>query len=270
MPKAKTQPVFVLEASLPALTAALELHGVLKASDLKKLKVPVESQSQVLSRLVEAGFEPMPGGVRIPLRRQLTNLLEARGVVGGPLGKLLKGSTPQEAKDLVQALAREGRLHLVVRGRVEAIASAGTPVATREELRALGQLAATVQKAAKARPAPRTLLREDLRACLMDLFEPPPGPSAPSDLPERLARTARELKAPDLGLCFVPELVLAFLSEQTLPRVHEALFQAVRKGLLELRPESGMNRLSALELALCPAGMQETRLSWARPLEVRP
>jgi len=45
---------------------------------------------------------------------------------------------------------------------------------------------------------------------------------------------------------------------------HAALREAIRTGTIELRPESGMNRLSVLELALCPEGWQETRLSWTR------
>ncbi len=77
----------------------------------------------------------------------------------------------------------------------------------------------------------------------------------------------RRLGRPNLGgLCFVPDLVMTLLQHANLPEVHAALIASVRAGTLELRPESGVHRLSGLELALCPRGIQETWLSWARCL----
>jgi hypothetical protein len=43
---------------------------------------------------------------------------------------------------------------------------------------------------------------------------------------------------------------------------------AAMDGLLELRPEGGIHRLSDEELAACPEGPHGTRLSWARRTEV--
>ena len=80
-----------------------------------------------------------------------------------------------------------------------------------------------------------------------------------------LATEIQRLTRPTLGLCFVPDLVMALLQHGSLPQVHAALLEANGR-TLELRPESGLNRLSALELALCPQGLQETRLSWTRGL----
>jgi hypothetical protein len=117
-----------------------------------------------------------------------------------------------------------------------------------------------------------------VRELLLDLVKVSPKAAAPgasipdpsTGLADRLVIEAHRLLRPDMGLCFVPELVVACLWEHSLARIHEALSLAVREHRIELRPEAGMNRLSALELALCPEGLWETRLSWARPLESKP
>jgi len=67
-----------------------------------------------------------------------------------------------------------------------------------------------------------------------------------------------------MGLCFVPDLVLALLRHGTLPQVHAALGAAARARVVELRPEDGLRRLSAQEAALCLEGFKGARLCWAR------
>lgn len=49
-----------------------------------------------------------------------------------------------------------------------------------------------------------------------------------------------------------------------LSRIHSLLLGAARAGIIELQPESGLDRLSDAEMALCPPGPHGTRLSWAR------
>lgn len=276
MTQAKVAPPFDPESALPSLIKALRARGVLKKADLKALKVPTPDQDRVLGRLEGEGFEAVKGGVRVPLSLQIMTLVQERGVLGWPLGKQVKGATPRECKAAVMDLAREGSVHLLVRGKVEAIAGRDTPALGRDEMRALGQLVVSVQKAMRAKPLPHTLLREDVRELLLDLVQPPHREAAAqvrpgeSSLVERLVRETLRLRVPESGLCPVPELVLACLPDHSLTRIHEALFQAVRERRIELRPEAGMDRLGELELALCPAGLQETRLSWARILEPAP
>jgi hypothetical protein len=48
--------------------------------------------------------------------------------------------------------------------------------------------------------------------------------------------------------------------------VLEAVREAAQRGLIELRPESGLGRLASDEQALCVAGPEGSRLSWARPV----
>jgi hypothetical protein len=76
----------------------------------------------------------------------------------------------------------------------------------------------------------------------------------------------RELVEPGYGLAFVPAVVREYGAP--IREAHADLIAAARRGDIELRPESGMGRLSAEELALCvpgPAG-SDSVLSWARPL----
>jgi hypothetical protein len=276
MPKRKDTPAFDLEAEVPAMVGALQSRRVLKPADLKRFKVPPELQGQALGRLVAEGFEAIPGGVRVPLRLQLATLLRERPVLSASLGKLLKGGSATEYRNLLDELARTSQIQRLVRGKAEAVTGMATPVLARDEMRALGQLAGSVQKALRGKPLPRTLLREDVRELLLDLAGPAAAPAETQDPPDlgplvtRRVSEAQRLLRPDLGLCFVPDLVLACLPDQSLGRIHQALGQAVRERRLELRPESGVHRLGRVELALCPEGFQETRLSWARPMEPRP
>lgn len=69
-----------------------------------------------------------------------------------------------------------------------------------------------------------------------------------------------------MGLSFVPRIVRALAPEWDLQAAHALLLEACRRGLVELRPESGLGRLSEEELRACPPGPQGTRLSWARRL----
>lgn len=279
MPKPKDTPVFDLDAAMPALVSVLQTRRMLKKSELKAFQVPTGLHQQVLDRLVGTGFEGIKNGVRVPLRLQLITLLQERMLVSGALGKHLKGGSPKEYKVLLNDLAKEGSIHLLVRGKVEAVTGEETPVLSREAMRALGQLAVSVQKALRGKPMPRTLLEEDVRELLLDLVRPSgssvvvatesPDPPLLPGLVDLLVIEAHRLLKPDMGLCFVPDLVLSQLPKYSLSRIQAALVLAVRERRIELRPEAGMNRLSPLELALCPEGLQETRLSWARPLETK-
>jgi hypothetical protein len=70
------------------------------------------------------------------------------------------------------------------------------------------------------------------------------------------------------GLTFVPELVRSVeLEGVSVKAAHEALLRLARERRIELQPESGVGRLTAEDLALCPPGPQGSRLSWARRLE---
>jgi hypothetical protein len=262
------------EAVVPDLVKAAAARGLLRKADLKAFQVPVPWRQKVLDRLQAEGLEPVKGGVRVPLRAQILELVRERKVVTWPPRGLVRGGTARECRAALLDLARAGQVRLLVRGRAEAVAAPAVAVLEREELRALKQLLPSVQKALRGKPLERTLLRGDVQELLMDLVRPPAPVAAiqppAGALADRLVREAARLRDPQSGLCPVPALVLTCLGEHTLTAVHEALFQGVRSRRLELRPESGMARLHPAELALCPVGLQNCRLSWARLLPTAP
>lgn len=63
------------------------------------------------------------------------------------------------------------------------------------------------------------------------------------------------------GLAFVPAIVRDLGGPAV---AHPVLEQLSRDGKIELRPESGLGRITAEDLALCVPGPQRSRLSWAR------
>jgi hypothetical protein len=66
------------------------------------------------------------------------------------------------------------------------------------------------------------------------------------------------------GLSFVPKVVALVQPELDREGAKMALLEAEAEGLLELRPETGLGRLSEAEQLACPEGSYGTRLSWAR------
>lgn len=76
----------------------------------------------------------------------------------------------------------------------------------------------------------------------------------------------------DMELTFIPDVVADLLNPElgwdfTLEQIHECLWTLVKKGIIELRPESGMNRLSKEELQRCPKqtwGGNLVYYSWTR------
>ena len=72
------------------------------------------------------------------------------------------------------------------------------------------------------------------------------------------------------GMAFVPEVVQVLGGRLSKPAsvkaAHDALYQAYLRDEIELRPESGLNRLSQEELKLCFPSEYAGLLSWIRPL----
>lgn len=95
-----------------------------------------------------------------------------------------------------------------------------------------------------------------------------PATSAPqvdqaADLATVLDAATAELARSNVApLVLVPAVVRA--SKLTTERAHAALLEAVRRGALELRPESGMGRLSKADAALCLPGPEGSTLSVLR------
>lgn len=83
----------------------------------------------------------------------------------------------------------------------------------------------------------------------------------------RMAQLVQQLVKRELGLAFVPDVMRKWGK----PDAQKVLLAAAKQGLVELRPESGLGRLTDKELSLCPrmdpkVDRDRTPLSWARPL----
>src|SRR5262249_41193384 len=135
-------------------------------------------------------------------------------------------------------------------------------------LTSLERTIATLTKSLKeARKRRAVLLRSDVRDALGP-FTSPPLRAATVALSDVLAQAQTQKQAS--GLVFVPALVRALGRAVVRDPVHDVLRDAAERGLVELRPESGLARLSEEDLAFCMPGPQGSLLSWARPIEAAP
>ncbi len=83
----------------------------------------------------------------------------------------------------------------------------------------------------------------------------------PSD--DRALATIRRYAKRRNGLAFLPDVVREMGGRAI---AHPILLRLAREERIELRPESGLNRLTRIQRGLCPPGPQGTVLSWARSM----
>jgi hypothetical protein len=232
---------------------------------------PAQLRERVVEQLMREGFERAGKQVRAPLTAQMAELLESGAHLPlSTLPKRLKGSSTVEIKKLASALVREGKAHLVLRGRQVAL------VPPAEHALTISQLAEALREAkslldwlkkAKADKLPVSVLVSDLKEALATFPQGKTSPqqSDPSFLTLRGALLA--LRDEESGLISIPALSTRLRPQMTAERVKTELLNAFRQGLLELRPEGGIGRLSPDDAALCPLGAGGIPLSWAQLLE---
>lgn len=254
--------------------AKLELEGVLKTSALG----PKEARAAVLLELGKLGFEITDKVVRKPLGAQLeAALLEGAFIPLKRAAAHALGSNATEAKRAALALVANGSARLVLRGAEEVLVPAGAEILSREELSRFEVVAKLVAKAARAKSG-ASLLRSDLADAISEAVplrarahRAPPSVAPANTLPDpavqRLLAAVDATRDVQTGLSFVPAIIARLRPDWDSETAQIELLSAANHGLLELRPEGGINRLSAHELSLCPPGPQGTRLSWARRTE---
>jgi hypothetical protein len=101
----------------------------------------------------------------------------------------------------------------------------------------------------------------------LDGWAPPAAVRSPSSKPDSMQRLLAAVDAAydaSVGLSFVPRVIQLLGADMDAEVAKSLLTDAANRGLLELRPEGGIGRLSTQELELCPPGPQGTWLSWAR------
>lgn len=276
-PKAAADPAALLEQA----RGVLESEGAVKLSALG----PAAVRALLVEELVKLGFELSKAWVRRPLEAQLAHALADGAFISlKAVGSHVAGASAVEAKRAALVLVASGGAKLVLRGTDEVLVPPTFAVLSREELRRFGEVAKRVAKAASSKSG-ASLLRSDLVEAMERVTPGISGPAAareartrpataPPPVPEkqraqvsRLLSAVDETRDPRTGLSFVPA-IFATLRPQLGPEaVRTVLLAAAMDGLLELRPEGGINRLSEAELAVCPEGPQGTRLSWARRTE---
>jgi hypothetical protein len=249
----------------------------LNESDVIKLTAlgPKAARGDIAEQLKARGFEVTKSVVRRPLMAQLAAALnEGRPVPLKGIATFVHGGSPAELKAVVGSAMEQGLALRVLRGNAEVLVPKDSDVLTKENLltvrRGLDGLAKRLAKAAKQRST--SLLLEDVTDDLQTLLHGLPtgskrtaGSGNATDMDDLLKALDATTDA-SVGLSFIPSLASRLPARSSPDRVKALLLEAAGQGLIELRPEGGLNRLSAEERALCPEGPQGTRLSWARRL----
>jgi hypothetical protein len=238
---------------------------------------PAAVRGSVLEALKARGFEITAKYVRVPLAKQLEAVLEDGTYIPMKgLGAYVRGATGVEARKAALSLTDAGRAHLVMRTDAETLVPGTADVVAEKELAVaasrVAHLAKVLQKAARKAKG-MSVLRADVAGALDSVLTQ--RPRAGSGRMESIAELTRVLRAVDsvrdvaVGLSFVPK-VMELLAPALAPEAaKKALLEAASRGLLELRPEGGLDRLSDDERAACPKGPQGTLLSWARRIEMQ-
>jgi len=250
--------------------AALASDGVVKLNALG----PAAVRGQVAAEVAKQGFEQTKSALRKPVMEQLKQALgDGAFIALKRVAAHVSGATAAEAKSAALRLVAGGAAHLVLRGTEEVLVPISTAVLSRKELLDLNTFAKQVAKAAAAKNG-LSLLHADVTEAVARAVPPSSAKSG--------ARVEKEAVDPVLtsvlsavdatrdqstGLSFVPSIVARLRPSFSSDVARAALLTAADSGLLELRPEGGINRLSAEELNLCLPGPQGTRLSWARRTE---
>ena len=269
--RSKSQPAVDLDAIVAHACAEVRSKGMLK---LSALRIPKPRMAEVLDRLSASGLELTKTIVRRPLEQQMTEQLATGAFLPlSTLAKQLCGATRLEAQKLALRLASERKAAIVLRAGKEVLVPADADCLAGQELAGLARALEAAAKAAKsAARKGRGVLRGDLAEPLGRFLTARVEPKVPHgvDLSTAVLRACGEHVDARLGLAFVPKVVRALALQSDTESARKAILQAFRAGLIELRPESGMGRLSAEEESLCLPGPQGTLLSWIRLVEGGP
>lgn len=255
---------------------AVRESGALPLRRIKPPQGPLSRRAQGLlfDSLARRGLERTARALRVPLRDQVTALLASSAPIAtAALRKQLAGvESAAELKLVINDLVRAGRAALVMRAGKEHIAARDGALLSREQVAQVADLARALSKLASSARAragqpPRTLLRADVLALLDPARR---GLDAADGDPVALVlAAARGQTDPTTGLAFVPEVARALDGRLAGDALRAALVSAARSGLVELRPESGVELLSPADAATCPRGPDGSPLSWLRIVEDR-
>jgi len=257
-------------ALLSAAVATLDRDKAVARSSLG----PPAVRDGLVESLRRRGYEVGPKFVRVPIAAQLEEALrEGNFIALKTLGVHVRGAAAAEAREAALLLVEKGQAHLVLRTHSETLVPARTDIVSGKALTAAAaratDLAKYLQKAARKKGTSvlRSDVRELLEGALHDLQHGRARAVDPGLKVPRILRAVEKARDATLGLSFVPKVVALLADELDRDAAKAALLEAASRGLLELRPEGGLGRLSEAERLACPEGPQGTRLSWARLTE---
>ena len=265
-----------LDALVRSAKERIDSDGSVKISSLG----PKSARANVADALRKGGLEVTKTTVRMPLGKQLIDAVErTRHVPLKSIAAFVSGAAAAEARKVAERLVSEGRLVKVIRGSAEVLVSRTEPVCSREEIaslrKTLDALGKALGKVSKERYA--TLLCRDVLDQLEEMLPAArqttrTGPAEDGRRGDALSKVFAAMDATRdeaMGLSFVPRVLERLELELGADVARASLLDAAARGLVELRPEGGLNRLTREELEMCLPGPQGTRLSWARRVEGR-
>lgn len=294
----KREPVD-LAALLPALKGALEQKRALNKTQIGALGVPKPQQDEAFSMLQKEGYELAGPGIRVPLTRQLRELLEQKQMVLGEPAKLkplLAGVTkPAEIKLATQGLLDRQEARLIFRGKkklylVQPQFRVLSAAQVQQLQRKAAELASFYKDALAQKPS-ATLFWYDVNEQLDALRQIlPPEETTPAKeavpakevaparatvagtSPRKPSETAvmealRSAPGPSAGLASIPKAVQSLEQAFDLSAIHEVLIALDRERRIELHAEAGRGRFSQQELDRCPPGPRGFSLVWAHMKE---
>ena len=255
-----------------AAVAVVEREKVIARSKV----APAAVRDRVVEALRARGFEVTAKVVRVPIADQLEAALQDGSYLGmKTLTSHVRGAPAAEVRQAAVALAESGRARRVLRTTTETLVPVSAHVVAGDDLaiaaKRLSQIAKQFQSASKKGKG-CGVLREDIEQALASVLDRPRGSSHVQ--PDRTPNLDRVLRAIDaakdvtMGLSFVPKVIGLLSVDLDLATAHRALLEADSRGLVELRPEGGLSRLTDTERKACPEGPRGTCLSWVRRIEV--
>lgn len=254
---------------IASIEATVRAEGSLAPAAIVRAGIPKSQLAEAIAALEARGLESTKKSLRVPVADQITTLI-ADGAMRKPkdITAGVAGASKKEIDAATSALVKQGNAAWVVRTKeivLVGVGAAAAPLLSAAEIDAVERAVDYLSKATKlARKKKATLLRSDVENVLPRFtpraeHDPTSMPSIPELVDQHREKT---------GLTFVPTLVRALGGTHLIARaVHAALLQGARSGVFELRPESGLARLSAEDVAFCIPGPQGSRLSWVRRLD---
>ena len=263
----------------------MRVAGALGKSALKWAKLNTDAQTALRATLEAAGLEVTEKHIRVPLGEQVERVVRAAEQRGVPLPQLtraIKGArSTVELRAAIDGRIAAGAIALVTDGKVERVviagagAGAGAGAASDELLDAaeldrlpllVASLRALVARTKATAGKPRaTVRRATLRALLEGAAAKPTANTAASaaTVKAALLDAFAGASAPT-GLVRVPAVIETLEPVYARAALLAALDALARAGAVELRPESGLQRMSEEDRARCLMALDGTPLSYAR------